>query len=90
MQILASELERRSAEVERYREALSDAQQTIERLAHESGRQTGRNDELERECERLRGRVAELEERDQYRPGKALRRVQLVHLNGKADPGRPT
>jgi hypothetical protein len=74
LQIIATELERRS-------EALALAQEAIERLAREAGRYAGRNEELERECSALRIRVQELvQERDQrHRLGNTLRRIQLVH-----------
>jgi len=61
VQLLATELERRSL-------ALTEAQQTIERLALEAGRQTGRSEELERQLNTLQIRVTELEqERDQWK-----------------------
>ncbi len=75
--IISEELERRSL-------ALSEAQSTIERLAHEAGRQAGRNEVLERELEATRKRAADLEqERDhwqrqaQEQPTKP-RRVRLL------------
>ena len=78
VQLLATELERRSL-------ALTQAQQTIERLALEAGRQTGRSEELERERDTLRERVKELErERDQWKqkaeapPVKTPRRIRLL------------
>jgi chromosome segregation ATPase len=77
VQLIAVELERRS-------HALAEAQQTIERLAHEAGRQAGRNEELERERDALQRRVKELEEeRDQWRqkteaPPKTPYRIRLL------------
>jgi len=75
--IISEELERRSL-------ALSEAQSTIERLAHEAGRQAGRNEVLERELEVMRQRATALEqERDhwqrqaQEQPTKP-RRVRLL------------
>ena len=78
--IIAAELERRSV-------ALTQAQETIERLAREAGRQAGRNEELERELDALRKHVSELEqERDQWQrqkiqepqPAKTPRRIRLL------------
>jgi len=70
IQIIAAELERRSL-------GLSQAQETIERLALEAGRQAGRNEELEHERDALQRRVKELEEeRDQWRQKAEAPKVQ--------------
>ena len=83
--VIAEELERRSL-------ALSQAQDTIERLAHEAGRQAGRSEVLERELEAMRRRVTELEqERDHWQqqaqepPAKTPRRVRLLPWQQKHD-----
>ncbi len=85
VQIIATELERRSL-------ALSQAQETIERLAREAGRQAGRNEELERERDALQRRVKELEEeRDQWRQkaeapkAQTPRRIRLLSWRKEAE-----
>jgi hypothetical protein len=80
--IIAEELERRSV-------ALQQAQETIERLSYEAGRQAGRSEQLERELETMRKRVADLEqERNHWQqqaqerppaPAKIPRRIRLLN-----------
>lgn len=72
--LLGAELERRTL-------ALSQAQETIERLAREAGRQAGRSEELERECDALRQRVAELEqERDRWQQQARAKKNYRIRL----------
>lgn len=79
--IIAGELERKAAELERRELALAEAQKTIERLSYDSGRQAGINEAQAGEIEALRQRVAELEqERDLLR--------QKAQESGKTPPRR--
>ena len=83
LQIFAAELERRSI-------ALNQAQETIERLSYEAGRQAGRNEQLEREIVALRQRVAELETQAQQaqKPPKTPQlphRMRLLPWRPKSD-----
>jgi chromosome segregation ATPase len=81
IQIIAEELERRS-------QALSQAQETIERLAREAGKYAGKSEELERERDKLRERVAALEqEREQWQQAKTPqpRRIRLLPWTKKTD-----
>jgi predicted ArsR family transcriptional regulator len=82
IQIIAEELERRS-------QALSQAQETIERLAREAGKYAGKNEELERERDSLRERVTALEqEREQWQQLAKVpqpRRIRLLPWTKKTD-----
>jgi hypothetical protein len=83
LQIFAAELERRSL-------ALNQAQETIERLSYEAGRQAGRNEQLGREITALRQRVAELEAQAQQvqelpKTPQPPRRMRLLPWRPKSD-----
>jgi chromosome segregation ATPase len=86
LQLIATELERRSLALSEAQATLERSQATIERLAHEAGRQAGRTEALERERESLLKRIATLEqERDHWHqqaqtpPPKTPRRLRLLH-----------